>query len=432
MKDGLPVARRPAFLTPPALWRGINFVIILWYCLPPERPASGRRRNRKAREQAMFGTGIHRLKNAAIGAVSASAILLGGTSAMAAPKHLFVILMENHGTGQILGNAQDAPFLNDLVKQPGVRYATQYFGVTHPSLPNYLALFSGDTQGIFDDCKAGADVTCKPEEFVADTDDPSTAGKLLTDAQIATATHKAHLFSGKNLVDQLEAAGHSWKAYMQAMPADNKTLEYAPIGSDGKVIAKLYAQKHSPFMYFADVRNNPRRLAKVVPYEEFASDLGANTLPDLVWISPDQCHDMHGVSPTGAAAIKVPECGYPDSGLDHGAIKLGDAYLKETVTAITASQAWKDGAAVVIVWDEDDYSGFAGTAGSPVGRNATTLGGARAPLIVVTSDSGPARKLDEPANHYNLLAAIETAWHLGCLKNSCNALKANTLAGLFD
>ena len=380
----------------------------------------------------MFDTGSFRLRTAAIGAFSASAILLAGTAAMAAPKHLFVILMENHATEQIIGNAQDAPFINDLVKQPGVRYATQYFGVTHPSLPNYLALFSGDTQGIFDDCKAGADVTCKPEEFVSGGDDPSTAGKLLTDAQIDTATHKAHMFAGKNLVDQLEAAKHSWKAYMQAMPADNKLLEYAPVGSDGKVIAKLYAQKHNPFAYFADVRNNPERMANIVPYEELASDLSANTVPDFVWISPDQCHDMHGVSPGGAAAIKVPECGYPNSGLDHGAIKLGDAYLKEAVATITGSQAWKDGAALVIVWDEDDYGGFAGTAGSPVGRNGTTLGGSRAPLIVVTSDTAPARKFEEPVNHYNLLAAIQTAWHLGCLKNSCKAAKVNGLSGILD
>jgi hypothetical protein len=373
------------------------------------------------------------LRNAALGALCASAMILAGASAMAAtPKRLFVILMENHGTEQIIANKDDAPYLSDLVKQPGVRYATQYFGVTHPSLPNYLALFSGDTQGIFDDCKAGADVMCKPEEFIAEGEDPATAGKLLTDAQISTAAGAAHLFTGKNLVDQLEAAGHSWKAYMQAMPADAKTIEYAPVGADGKPIAKLYAQKHNPFLYFADIAKDPKRMAKIVPYDDFTSDLSANTLPDFVWISPDQCHDMHGISPKAAAVIKAPDCGYPDSGLDHGAIKLGDAYLKETVAAITGSQAWKDGATLIIVWDEDDYSGFAGTAGSPVGNNGTTLGGARAPLIVVTSGTEPAMKFDAPANHYNLLAAIQTAWHLGCLKHSCKAAKGNTLAGLLD
>ncbi len=369
----------------------------------------------------------------AIGTVSAGAILLMSGNAMAAaPKRLFVILMENHGTEQILNNPQDAPYIGSLIKQQGVRYATQYFGVTHPSLPNYLALFSGDTQGIWDDCKAGADSICKPEEFVADSDDPSTAGQLLTEAQIASAGHVAHLFKGKNLVDQLEGKGYSWKAYMQGMPADNKTLEYAPVGSDGKVIAKLYAQKHNPFLYFADISQNAKRVANIVPYDQFASDLAADTLPDLVWISPDQCHDMHGIAPKAAAAIQMPDCGYPDSGLDHGAIKLGDAYLKETVTAIMGSKAWGAGAAIVIVWDEDDYSGFSGTAGSPVGRNNTTLGGARTPLVVITADTAPARKFDLPANHYNLLAAIESVWNLGCLKNSCKAQKSNTLSGILD
>jgi hypothetical protein len=141
---------------------------------------------------------------------------------------------------------------------------------------------------------------------------------------------------------------------------------------------------------------------------------------------------MHGVSPEGAAAIKMPDCAYPSAGLDHGAIKLGDAYLADIVPAITGSAAWKEGAALVIVWDEDDYAGFSGTAGSPVGFNGTVLGGSRAPLIVVTAGTAPAKKIVEPANHYNLLAVIEEEWHLGCLKKSCKAGKANTLAGLLD
>ena len=61
-------------------------------------------------------------------------------------KHLFLIMMENHGTDQILGNTVDAPFINELAGHSGV--AWRYYGVTHPSLPNYLALFSGSFQGI--------------------------------------------------------------------------------------------------------------------------------------------------------------------------------------------------------------------------------------------------------------------------------------------
>jgi phosphatidylinositol-3-phosphatase len=380
----------------------------------------------------MVGIWFHHFRFAALACSLAAGAMGAAAPAMAAPKHLFLIIMENHSTEDILGNIADAPYINGLVKQAGVRYATQYFGVTHPSLPNYLALLSGSTQGIFDDCKAGTEVTCKPEEFVPDSGDPSTGGRLLTDAQLADATQKAHMFAGKTLIDQLEAAGHSWKAYMQAMPAEDKTLEYAPVGADGKVIAKLYAQKHNPFMYFSSVRSSPQRMAKVVPYEQLAQDLAANNVPDFAWISPDQCHDMHGISPSAAATIKVPDCGYPEAGLDHGAIKLGDAYLHQAVAEITGSAAWKEGAALIIVWDEDDYSGYAGTAGSPIGRNDTALGGARAPLIVVTASSAPAKKFDTPSNHYNLLAAIETTWNLGCLENSCNMAKGNTLAELLQ
>ncbi len=368
---------------------------------------------------------------AAIGLGAGVALFLGGAGAIAAPKHVFLIMMENHATEEIIGNAVDAPFINnDLLKRAGVGYATQYFGVTHPSLPNYLALISGSIQWIHDDCKAGADVTCKPEEFVPDGDDPSTAGHLLTDEEADKAAHQPHLFSGETVVDQLEKAGHSWKAYMEAMPANDKLVEYAPMGADGKVI-KLYAQKHNPFVYFDKVRSSADRMARIAPYEELDRDLAANQVPDFVWITPHQCHDMHGVSPANAAAVKMPECGYLDAGLDHGAIKLGDAYLADIVPKITGSAAWKEGASLVIVWDEDDYAGFAGTAGSPIGVNQTILGGSRTPLIVVnSSDAGQPRKLIEPANHYNLLAALEEAWQLGCLENSCAAAKANTLAGL--
>ena len=96
------------------------------------------------------------------------------TSAAFQVKHIFLIMMENHDAGQIFGNTADAPYLNQLANSYGI--ATRYFGVTHPSLPNYLALISGSFQGVFDDCVAGA-----------------------------VCSGVAHLFGGETLVDQLEA-----------------------------------------------------------------------------------------------------------------------------------------------------------------------------------------------------------------------------------
>jgi phosphatidylinositol-3-phosphatase len=217
-----------------------------------------------------------------------------------------------------------------------VRFATQYYGVTHPSLPNYLALIAGDEMGIHDDCKAGADIKCKPEEFVPNADESAEAGHLLTGEEERKAADMAHLFPGRTLIDQLDEAKVTWKVYMQGLPADRKTVEYWPLDADGKVVAKLYAQKHNPFVYFSDFAGNPDRMAKLLPDDGLAADLKGD-LAGFTWLSPDQCHDMHGISAKSAAVIGAPNCGDPASGLDHSVIRLGDDYLRQTVEAIRSS-----------------------------------------------------------------------------------------------
>jgi len=116
-------------------------------------------------------------------------------------KHIFVIIMENKDYERIVDNTGQAPYLNELAQQYGL--ATNYYAITHPSLPNYLALTGGSTFGIDSDC---------------------------TDCTVPQP----------NLVDQLEAGGKSWKAYMEGMPHP------CFIGDDGP----LYRQKHNPFIYY--------------------------------------------------------------------------------------------------------------------------------------------------------------------------------------
>ena len=375
---------------------------------------------------------------AAAAVAAASSVVAGSASAapapsgasQGAPAHIFYIMMENHGVSQIIGNTADAPYINQLAARYNV--ATDFHGVTHPSLPNYLSMFSGSFQGIWDDCKAGADVTCAPEEFVPDSGD-STDGASLTPAQVASASKTPHMFSGKNLVDQLEAKGLSWKAYMQSMPQAGFEGEYAPTINGTTV--KLYAQKHNPYMYFSDVNSpgNPR-LQRIVPFEKnFDADLAGGTVPAFTWISPDQCHDMHGVSPSSANLIGLPACGYPASGLDHGAIKLGDQFLKDTVSKIMNSKTWHtSNSSIVIAWDENDYSGFSGGPGSPVGAGGTVLGGGDAPLLVINSQAGPHKTSSTPADHYTVLATIERMWNLGCLENTCSPRTSGSLENLFS
>jgi hypothetical protein len=341
-------------------------------------------------------------------------------------QHIFLIMMENHGTDEILGNPTDAPFTNELARHAGV--ALNYYGVTHPSLPNYLSLLSGSFQGIWDDCKAGPAIECTPEEFVPGSGD-ATDGSYLTSAQIASASSTPHWFNGRNLVDQLEQHGLPWKAYMQSMPAGGHDVEYAPVISGQTV--KLYAQKHNPFEYFSDIRMDAARLTRIVPFESaFEKDLASGTMPAFAWISPDQCHDMHGVSPGNATLVGLPACGYPVAGLDHGAIRLGDQFLRETVQKIVGSPAWRERSAIVVVWDEDDYTGFAGCCNSPVG-NGYTLGGSRAPVLVLTSRSSAHRVSWKPANHYSLLGTLQKLWDLECLENTCKLDDRDLLLELF-
>lgn len=346
-------------------------------------------------------------------------------------KHIFYIEMENHSTNQIFGNTADAPYINWLASQYAI--STNYYGVTHPSLPNYLAAISGDFQHIWDDCKAGPTVTCAPEEF-GPSSGYTNGQELLTPAEIAEATNTPHWFSDTTIVNQLEAHGLTWKAYMQALPYAGYTGEYYPYETvNGQLLpVKLYAQKHDPFMYFPSIRNNPDRLKKVVPFTSFDADLESGNVPNFVWISPDQCHDMHGVSPSNAAFLGLPACGFPASGLDHGAIQLGDTFLKSTVSEIMASSTWHQKSAIVIVWDENDYSSFAGCCHSPRGVNGVILGGSNAPFIVITSkDAEHFVDSTTPYNHYTLLAAIQQLWGLGCLERSCGFSNSELMTRFF-
>ncbi len=159
------------------------------------------------------------------------------------PSHIVLIVMENKEYGQIIGNP-DAPYLNELAARYAL--ATRSYAVTHPSLPNYLALLGGDTFGVTSDC-----TSC--------------------------------LVDQTNLVDQLEARRKTWRAYMEGLP---QPCFLGPSAGD-------YALKHDPFLYFRDIRDNPARCDQVVPLTRFAADLAAGTLPDFAWVTPNLQHDMH-------------------------------------------------------------------------------------------------------------------------------------------
>jgi phosphatidylinositol-3-phosphatase len=158
-------------------------------------------------------------------------------------KHIVMILFENREFGFVIGNSQ-MPNYNRLAKTNAL--LTQEFAITHPSLPNYLALIGGDTFGITRDCE---------DCFI----------------------------SARTLVDEIEDAGMTWKTYQEDFPRP------CFLGS-----SLIYAQKHNPFIYFDSVRLNKERCdSHIVNLKELPVDLAAGNLPNFVFISPNICNSAH-------------------------------------------------------------------------------------------------------------------------------------------
>jgi phosphatidylinositol-3-phosphatase len=342
--------------------------------------------------------------------MAASAGLVSGSSPNGPPpgvpplKHVFVIMMENTSYDDLLSPSNpNTTFIQQLAANNGL--ANNYFGVTHVSLPNYIATTSGQTWG-------------------SNSDDVA----------------QAPLFNHQNIVDQLEAAGVSWKAYMENLPSPGNLINQT---SDG-----LYVRKHNPFLMYPDVYNNPARASNVVPLTQLSTDLSTGNVPQFVWITPNICNDMHGGAPS---------CPFPSSPTDPlqaALYKDGDNFLRTWVGLITQSKAWTGHSAIFITWDEggfEDQAPFGPTDISPgpdspilpsTPANPTTggggdlaggtvYGGGHVPMIVVARGVG--HRVDPTfAGHYSLLQTIEQNFGLPLLGNAGDLVQVGDLSSLFS
>ena len=336
----------------------------------------------------------------------------------AAVKRIFVIMLENHSKNTVIGDP-NAPYLTELAAANGE--ATNYYGVTHPSQPNYIAAITGQLD--------------------------------INQMNDNAANH----FAWPNLVDQLESAGRTWGAYMEAMPSAGYTGATAP----GSVA--LYTSKHNPFVHMDDVVSSPARLANIKPYTDLAADLASPQAPDFVWISPDQCNDMHGgVYATIAGHPETP-CPYGngvddanDAALKHKA----DAFVRSAVHTITTSRAWTGNSVIFVLADESDFDGAAtstdlwadvsGCCDSPGYGIAPALpagyvlidngshpwsgpfGGGKVPAIVIARNGKGHITDSTPYNHYSLLRTIEQVWGLPYLGYAADGANVRSMTPLLE
>jgi hypothetical protein len=369
--------------------------------------------------------------------------------------HVFVIMMENHGYNQIIGNP-DTPFAESYTNS--ANSATNYFAVAHPSLTNYLEVVGGSNFGVHSDnnpdwhnatCtnnlasgSANTDVPSSPNVcpiYGTGTDAATPAIDCTNETQCPPGSNNgennidgvksidaAKNTLGKTIADQLVEAGLTWKTYQESLPAagadgvnfsdgfftDSSNIT-AVIPGEAQGLLKLYAAKHNPFVYFRSVQegtNAALSLKRVAPFEGdggLFEDLSAGHVPNFSFIAPNQCNDQHGRANGGTQCDFDPNDQGTLVGLNPALMYIGDLTLRNIVKAIHRSPAWHDGRnAIVVLWDEDDYS-VAPTTNKVL-------------LIVDTNYGHHGVKDGNFYTHFSLLKSLEGGFGLPCLNHACD------------
>lgn len=202
--------------------------------------------------------------------------------------HVALVIFENQELEKSLDNP-NMPWLSNLAHQNA--YANNFFADTHPSLPNYFML---------------------------------TTGQLVTN----TNNYPGEI-DGDNIVREMVAAGKTWKAYEESIPSQGYLLDKG----------QPYEKSHDPAAYFIDVRKVPAQAANLVPLTQLQTDMAAGTLPNFMFIEPNQINSMH-------------DCPAQNPGCDNNfKLGVGDAWAQQTLGPLLASPAFQNGL-LIITWDE--------------------------------------------------------------------------------
>ena len=396
------------------------------------------------------------------GGVAHAVELAVPTSTFGRLDRVFLIMMENQTNTDILGNP-NAPFINSYVTI--ANRATNYFAVGHPSAPNYLEIVGGSNFNLTNDYWPiwvnGGCVDNSPgstgcvNAFAPisgpgyDNPIPQTAPSGGCNGQLAFTgpavpmncalyNYSSIFYTPISIADQLVAVGKRWKTYQESLPTVPLTggspppLPLPPLGvnySDGMwsnlspvsvfgpgPIQKLYAVKHNPFAYFQNIETgtNPAlSIQRVLDFDGLHglwADLQGATGPafgvpmagpHLWFIVPNQCHDMHGFVSGG-----TPICSTSTQAEVNFAIQQGDAEVNKLINGIKSSFAWQNSGrnAIVLVWDENDYSNAAN----------------QVVMTVETNYAPNGRTFTTPVDHYSLLRTLEAGFGLPCLNHACD------------
>jgi phosphatidylinositol-3-phosphatase len=321
-------------------------------------------------------------------------------------KHVFVLILENQNAAITFAKAPPAPYLARTLLAQGA-FVSNYYAIGHASLDNYIAMISGQAPNEKTqlDCPLFADFQLDQPALDAHG---QAIGRGCVYPEIV-----------KTLPDQLEAAGLTWRGYMEDMGKNPRreapTCGHPQIGARDHTLfataSDKYAAKHNPFVYFHTIIDDQARCdAHVVNLDTLPKDLQSSaTTPNFVFITPNLCNDGHD-----------PDCidGTP------GGYPAINAFLRRWVPLITASPAFKQDGLLVITFDESEGYGPEGSTACcgerplPSARRPPGVlgpGGGRIGAVLLSKFIQPGTVSTVPYNHYSLLRTIEDIFHLGVL-----------------
>ena len=296
------------------------------------------------------------------------------------------------------GPGSPAPYLSQTLPSQGA-FIPEYYGVTHLSLGNYVAMVSG--QGSNPETQADC-------QFFTDFLSPGFG----LDGQ-ALGQGCVYPSSVKTVADQLVARGLTWKGYMEDMGNDptreSGLCAHPPLNANDNTQnatpSDQYATRHNPFVYFHSIiDDNVSCEQHDVPLTRLPGDLAkARTTPNLVFITPNLCHDGHDA---------------PCANGEPGGLVSADAWLRQWVPQITGSAAFKRDGLLLVTFDEAEGSGTNADAsaccneaqfpntpnnGGPVqGR-----GGGRVGAVALSPFIRAGTVTSHPYNHFSVLRTVE-------------------------
>src|SRR6478736_8840736 len=221
----------------------------------------------------------------------------GGTTttpATASADHVFLVVLENHGFDQVVGNPA-MPYLNTLASTHGL--AADYFADAHPSIPNYFMITTGSLETL----------------------DDNFTGTISDD----------------NIVRAVNGAGKTWKAYIESFPS---------AGYTGPNVG-TYLKRHNPFSYLSDVTGSNAQAANMVPFSQLSADLAAGSLPNFVYVLPNSQNNAHDCPGGGSSCT------------DDQKLAAADAWLKANIDPVINSPKFGN-SVLIITFDESIDTDF--------------------------------------------------------------------------